>query len=317
MLADLLAEAIAEDSIPVINPLRLTPRNGSVHKDTLSSLDMMYLGGSWSSKEIARVVDPDIYLALMELLGRATTLDEDPQRSLTVKGKVLQADQEVKLFPESAASILAGTGAVKIGDSLHHARLYAWPTKKGHEIGMLRVFGAEFPWLFRTYGTKNALTVPIHPGSQSYRDMKDTLRKKIESGEAREIGWITQGDEIEIKIESYLQENDELGRFINLIPENRWKIDGFNDNGRLRLRPILLSYEEIPESYGEDVLGAKNHQLIRKVLERGAIITAGKILGAEGTKVLRRNHLGAPVWQGQQEARSLDISRAITEKLEG
>lgn len=317
VLADLLAEAIAEDSIPVINPLRLTPRNGSVHKDTLSSLEMRYLGGSWDRKEIACVVDPDIYLALVDLLGRSKALEEDPQRSLTVKGKVLQADQEIKLFPEAAASILAGTGAVKIGDSLHHARLYAWPTKKGTEIGMLRVFGAEFPWLFRTYGIKNALTVPIHPGSQSYRDMKDTLRKKIESGEAREIGWITQGDEIEIEIESYLQEDDELGRFINLIPENRWRVDGFYDNRRLRLRPILLSYEEIPESYSEEALGLENYQLIRKVLEKGAFVTVGKILGAEGTKVLRRNYLGAPVWRGQQEARSLDIDRAIVEKLEG
>lgn len=317
VLADLLAEAIAEDAIPVINPLRLTPRNGSAHKDTLSSLDMMYLGGSWSSKDIARVVDPDIYLALMELLGRATTLDEDPQRSLTVKGKVLQADQEIKLFLEKqGASILAGTGAAKM-DSIHHARIYAWKAGKSINIGVVRIFGAEFPWLFRTYGTNNVLSVPVHPGSQSYRDMLPTVRKKIEDGNAVEIGWMAPGDEIEIDVSKFVEEDNKLGRFLKIIPENRWKFSGFYDKRAIIIRPLLLSSEEIPSSYGEETLGVENARLVREVLNNGANVPPGNLLVAEGTKILRRNHLGVPVWRGQQEARSLDISRAIAEKLEG
>lgn len=318
VLADLIGEAISEDSIPVINPLRLTPKNGSVHKDTLAALHSKLLGEVWTADEISRVVAPNLYLELNKLLGKAKELEEDAHRSLEVDGHHLGAQSEVKLFPEKAASIVAGTGAVKIGDSLHHARLYAWPTKKGYEVGMLRVFGAEFPWLFKEYGTTDALTVPIHPGAQSYRDMKDTLRKKIESGDAKEIGWITQGDEIEINIEAYAQENDELGRFINLVPENRWRLDGFNDNGRLKLRPILLSYEEIPSDYSEEVIGLKNSQLVQKVLERGALVTVGKVLSMPGTKVLRRNHLGVPTWRGQfRMPQSLDIQRVIELKLEG
>lgn len=316
VLADLIGEAISEDSIPVINPLRLTPKNGSVHKDTLTALHSKFLGEAWTADEINRVVDPNLYLELNKLLGKGKELEEDAHRSLEVDGHHLGAQSEVKLFPEKAASIMAGTGAVKIGDSLHHARLYAWPTKKGYEVGMLRVFGAEFPWLFKEYGTTDALTVPIHPGSQSYRDMKDTLRKKIESGDAKEIGWITQGDEIEIQFDSYAHEHDELGRFINLIPETRWRVDGFYDNGRLRLRPILLSYEEIPGDYSVDVIGTEASQLIQKVLEKGAIVTAGKVLSAEGSKVLRRNHLGSPVWKSRgQQPKSLDIERLIAEKL--
>lgn len=316
VLADLIGEAISEDSIPVINPLRLTPKNGSVHKDTLAALQSKLLGEAWTADEINRVVDPNIYLELNKLLGKAKELEEDNHRSLEAGRRQLGAQSEIKLFPEKAASIVAGTGAVKIGDSLHHARLYAWPTKKGYEVGMLRVFGAEFPWLFKEYGTTNTLTVPIHPGSQSYRDMKDTLRKKIESGDAQEIGWITQGDEIEIQIDSYAQENDELGRFINLVPESRWRLDGFNDNGRLKLRPILLSYEEIPVDYSGEVIGLENSQLIQKVLERGALVTAGKVLSMPGTKVLRRNQLGFPVWKSRgQQPKSLDIERLIAEKL--
>lgn len=158
--------------------------------------------------------------------------------------------------------------------------------------------------------------MPIHPGSQSYRDIKDTLRKKIESGDAKEIGWITQGDEIEIQLDSYAQEKDDLGRFINLIPEARWRVDGFYDNRRLRLRPILLSYEEIPGDYSPSVIGDEASQLIQKVLEKGAIVTAGKVLGAEGSKILRRNHLGAPVWKSRgQQLKSIDIKRSITDKL--
>lgn len=316
VLADLICEAITEDSIPVINPLRLTPKNGSVHKDTLAALQSKLLGEAWMVDEISRVVDPNIYLELNQLLGKAKALDEDAHRSFVVAGRHLVTGSEVKLFPEKAASIVAATGSVKIGDSLHHARLYAWPTKKGYEVGMLRVFGAEFPWLFKEYGTTDALTVPIHPGSQSYRDMKDTLRKKIESGDAKEIGWITQGDEIEIQLDSYAQEKDDLGRFINLIPEARWRVDGFYDNRRLRLRPILLSYEEIPGDYSPSVIGDEASQLIQKVLEKGAIVTAGKVLGAEGSKILRRNHLGAPVWKSRgQQLKSIDIKRSITDKL--
>lgn len=316
VLSELIGEAISEDSIPVINPLRLSPKNGSVHKDTLEALQSKFLGEAWTADEINRVVDPSIYLGLMGQLGRAKGLEEDTQRSLDMAGRCLSADSEIKLFPGKAASIVAGTGAVKIGDSLHHARLYAWPTKKGYEVGMLRVFGAEFPWLFREYGTRDALTVPIHPGSQSYRDMKDTLRKKLEAGEAKEIGWITQGDEIEIQVDAYIQEDDDLGRFINLIPEARWRVDGFFDNGRLRLRPIMLSYEEIPADYSEEAIGSEASLLIRKILEKGAIVTAGKVLGAQGSKVLRRNHLGVPVWKSRKpELRSLDVERSIAEKL--
>lgn len=78
----------------------------------------------------------------------------------------------------------------------------------------------------------------------------------------------------------------------------------------------MLSYEEIPGDYSVDVIGTEASQLIQKVLEKGAIVTAGKVLSAEGSKVLRRNRLGSPIWKSRgQQPKSLDIERLIAEKL--
>ncbi|MFW0112663.1 type II CRISPR RNA-guided endonuclease Cas9 [Rothia sp. CCM 9416] len=312
-LADVLGEAISEDSIPVINPLRLTPANGSVHKDTLLGLEYKLVGDEWSAGDIDKVADPYLYLALQEQLGKQKVLEADSNRYLrTERGHQLTAQEQVVIFPEKAASILAGTGAVKIGDSLHHARLYAWHGKKGIEVGMLRVFGAEFPWLFKLYGTRDALRVPIHAGSQSYRDLQGTVRKQIEAGKAQEIGWITQGDELEIEVDSFVDGSDKFAQFLRIIPESRWKVDGLPMSRQLRLRPLLLSYEELPQGiYTDEELA-----LVQEILEKGAIVSAGGVLSAHGTKVIRRNHLGFPRWRENGAVPvSLDIERRAQEVL--
>ncbi|GGH64493.1 type II CRISPR RNA-guided endonuclease Cas9 [Rothia aerolata] len=318
VLSDILAEAIEADQIPVITPLRLTPKNGSVHKDTISAMGRKFLGEAWSKDEIQRVQDPELYLLLLDELGKARGLEADEERSCTLPtGSQLSADSEVLVFPEKAASILVGTGAAKIGDSLHHARLYAWKDKKGKlNIGMLRVFGAELPWLMRISGNKDALTAPIHRGAQSYRDMQDKTRKAIEAGLAQEIGWITQGDEIEISPEEFSKLGGELGEFLKILPETRWRIDGFYDAGRLRVRPILLSQEDLPNTVYAQELSKEQFSLLELALTRGLLPSLSNVFEQNSTKVIRRNSLGIPRWKSNGFLPvSLDIARVANEKL--
>lgn len=305
VLGDLLAEAIEDDSIAVVSPLRLRPQNGAVHKDTIAAVRKQTLGSAWSADAVKRIVDPEIYLAMKDALGKLKKLPEDSARTLELPdGRCIEADDEVLFFPENAASILTPRGVAEIGGSIHHARLYGWLTKKGElKVGMLRVYGAEFPWLMRESGSRDVLSMPIHPGSQSFRGMQDAVRKVVESGEAVEFAWITQNDELEFDPDDYIAHGgkDELRQFLEFMPECRWRVDGFYDARRLRIRPALLSREQLPSEI-QARLDAKNlsteESVLIKALDNGLFISTSGLLPLGSLKVIRRNNLGFPRWRG-------------------
>lgn len=305
-LGNVLAEAIEDDSIAVVSPLRLRPQNGSVHDETIDPVKKLTLGSAWSADDVKRIVDPEIYLAMKDALGKLKALPEDSARSLELSdGRFVEADDEVLFFSKKAASILTPRGAAEIGASIHHARLYSWLTKKGElKVGMLRVYGAEFPWLMRESGSRNVLSMPIHPGSQSFRGMQDGVRKVVESGEAVEFAWITQNDELEFDPADYIAHggDDDLRRFLECMPECRWRIDGFYDVRRLRIRPALLSREQFPVDIQRNLDEKKpltvEQQVIVKSLETGLAISLGNLMGLETMRVIRRNNLGFPRWRG-------------------
>lgn len=304
-LGNVLAEAIEDDSIAVVSPLRLRPQNGRAHKDTIVAVKKQTLGSVWSADAVKRIVDPEIYLAMKAALGKLKKLPEDSARSLELRdGRLVEADDEVLFFPKNAASILTPRGVAEIGESIHHARLYGWLTKKGElKVGMLRVYGAEFPWLMRESGSHDVLRMPIHPGSQSFRDMQDRTRKAVESGEAVEFAWITQNDELEFDPDDYIANGgkDELRQFLEFIPERRWRVDGFKDSGRLRIRPALLSREQLPSEIQtrlDTKSLSKGETVLVKALDDGLYISIGGLLPLESMKVIRRNNLGFPRWRG-------------------
>ncbi|MFC2312356.1 MAG: hypothetical protein ACFNKJ_08105, partial [Rothia dentocariosa] len=188
------------------------------------------------------------------------------------------------------------------------------------QVGMLRVFGAEFPWFMRESGVKDILRVPIPQGSQSYRDLAATTRKFIENGQATEFGWITQNDEIEISAEEYLatDKGDILSDFLTVLPENRWKVVGIGDNRRFKIRPLLLSNEIIPDTLNGRSIKSEERDLIVSVLDKGVRVVASTLLTLPSTKIIRRNNLGIPRWRGNSHLpTSLDIQRAATQALEG
>lgn len=305
VLGDLLAEAIEDDSIAVVSPLRLRPQNGAVHDETIHAVKKLTLGSAWSADVVKRIVDPEIYLAMKDALGKLKKLPEDSARSFELPdGRFVEADDEVLFFPENAASILTPRGVAEIGDSIHHARLYGWMTKKGElKFGMLRVYGAEFPWLMRESGSCDILHMPIHPGSQSFRDMRDSTCEAVESGGAVEFAWITQNDELEFEPADYIahMRQNALRKFLEFMPENRWRIDGFNDAGRLKIRPALLSWEQLPYEIQVKVktgtLNEAEKNLI-KIVKDGTLVSIGDFFHLETLKVIRRNNLGFPRWRG-------------------
>lgn len=300
----MLAEAIEDDSIAVVSPLRLRPQNGSVHDETIDPVKKLTLGSAWSADDVKRIVDPEIYLAMKDALGKLKALPEDSARSLELSdGRFVEADDEVLFFSKKAASILTPRGAAEIGASIHHARLYSWLTKKGElKIGMLRVYGAEFPWLMRESGSRDILHMPIHPGSQSFRDMQDTTRKAVESSEAVEFAWITQNDELEFEPEDYIAHGgkDELRQFLEFMPECRWRVDGFKKNYQIRIRPAMLSREQLPSDIQrrlESKTLTENESLLLKALDTGLVVAIGGLLPLGTLKVIRRNNLGFPRWR--------------------
>lgn len=86
------------------------------------------------------------------------------------------------------------------------------------------------------------------------------------------------------------------------MPECRWRIDGFYDVGRLRIRPALLSREQFPldiqRSLDEKKPLTVEQQVIVKSLEKGLAISLGNLMGLETMRVIRRNNLGFPRWRG-------------------
>ena len=286
VLGDLLTEAIEDDSIAVVSPLRLRPQNGAVHKDTIAAVKKQTLGSAWSADAVKRIVDPEIYLAMKDALGKLKELPEDSARSLELPdGRFAEADDEVLFFPKNAG-------------------LYGWLTKKGElKVGMLRVYGAEFPWLMRESGSRNVLSMPIHRGSQSFRDMQDTTRKAVESGEAVEFAWITQNDELEFDPDDYIAHGgkDELRQFLEFMPERRWRVDGFKKNYQIRIRPAMLSREQLPSDIQrrlESKTLTEDESLLLKALDTGLVVAIGGLLPLETLKVIRRNNLGFPRWRG-------------------
>lgn len=290
-LAELLREAISADAIPVIFPLRLGVNRGSVHKDTVRAAVPKRLGDAWSAAELDAVVSPAAHMALSSVFDGAAELPHDDGRMLTVGKRRLHADDTISLLPGHAAAIEVNGGVVEIGESIHHARLVAWRDRKGViQFGMVRVFTAEIPFMQRLAGKKDVFSIPVHPSTLSYRGVQLRVRKALDAGIAVELGWITQGDEIEIGLDDVASMTPEFRQFIAEIPEQRWRVDGFKDGGRLRVRPALLSAE------GDAAVS----DLVSKTLDKGSFVNAAGFIGAPSSVVIRRSALGVPRWRSAQ-----------------
>jgi CRISPR-associated endonuclease Csn1 len=284
-LATLITEAISRDTIAVTRPLRLTPRIGAIHKDTIEKLVLKPLAEAFTSDEIERVVEPHLYTQLADLTSGTNTLPADPHRTHHLN---LPDNYTVKLFPTNAAYIPVRGGAAKIGDTIKHARIYAWRTKTGFNYGMIRVYGAEYNKIGFLKPGVNILTEPLPAHSQSLRHANPALIKRIESGEAKQIGWITIDDEIELNPDEFITGTEKLPRFLQESPERRWTITGFFTPGQVSIAPSYLAFEGADDTTPE---------IIAQTLKDNRIAMTLNVLFQDPTlTIIRRTALGTVRW---------------------
>jgi CRISPR-associated endonuclease Csn1 len=287
-LANLLVSAIAQDKIAVVRPLRLVPRVGSVHKDTISKLVSKPINDKFNEDELQRVVNTRILEKLLPLVNATGGLDAQPDRKSLLGIK----KDEIHLFAERAAAIPVRGGSVEIGSTVQHARVYAWKTSKGFSYGMVRMFTGEFARIGFLKSGIDIFTEPLPATSQAVLRADSTLRKKIASGDAKQIGWITIGDEIEIDVESHKSKPGKLGDFLNLISDERWSLSGFFASDKISIIPRYLATEGVDED--------ATPLLVKEILKENRIPTSLNVLFSRPTcTVIRRSILGTVRWTGR------------------
>lgn len=259
-LAELFNRAIDADGIPVTQNLRLRLGNGEAHDATIRSLEKKRVGASWTIGEIDRASTPQLWLALtrQEDFDQNDGLPANASRELRVKNHWFHAEENVTLFPTKSAAIAVRGGYAEIGNTIHHARLYKLPGKK-LTYGMIRVFAIDLLCAWHT----DLFSSPLLPESISLRTAETKVRRAVEDGTAMYIGWLVDGDEIVLDPETKAFKSNKIGEYLCEFPgTKRWKVDGFPDKEKLRLRPLQLAGEGLPEDVSagtEEILGPKGN----------------------------------------------------------
>jgi len=282
-LAGLLVTAVADDAVPVTRSLRLTPRFGEIHAATVRPLKAKPVNDVWTANDVSRIADFRVRRAFTELLISKRLSEPSALNS------VLPSETtSVAMFDKDSAQILLRGGSAEIGTSVHHARVYAWRTKRGEiNFGYVRVFAGEFPLIGFT-GKTDVLTAPIPMWSQSMLKANETLFGRIVSGEAVEIGWLAVDDEIEFDPSSLNFGTDKFGRLMSESAERHWLVTGFFDDTKLSLTPALLASEGLGESQGE---------ALKLVLTANRLpLAVNGTLSLPSCTIVRRTALGRPRW---------------------
>ena len=173
-------------------------------------------------------------------------------------------------------------GFAGIGDTIHHARIYRIDGKKT-TYAMVRVFQTDL----RRMKHKDLFTEPLKPSTISMRTASKTIRKALADGTATQIGWLVEGDEIRIETDRY--PSGQIGSLLKEYPEaSSWRVCGFPEEARIRLRPNLISEEGFDADISEDI--------VKLVSGRGWYVTLNIVLGNGAVTVIRRNTLGEERW---------------------
>lgn len=280
-VGDLLADALNNDEIPVMEDLRLRLADGAAHDDTIRPLVRRKVSDELDLETIDRASTPALWVALTREpdFDPEHGLPHNPDRRIRVNGTHLGPDDEIGFFGSGAAAIAVRGGYAEIGSTIHHARVFRIDGGKKPSYAMLRVFATD---LLR-YRNEDLFSAPIPPQSISMRTAPKKLREAIASGNAVELGWLVVGDELEIDMSGFT--TGQIGDFLKEYPgTKRWKLAGFYGFDKLRLRPVLLAGEGLTDDA---------HDSIRKVVELPGWRPAIGIVAAKGRfRVVRRNVLG-------------------------
>ena len=299
-LGELIKEAIEADAIPVVRPLRLSPRVGSVHADTIEPLVRKEIGDAFTKAEILRIVDRSLFLRITALANDGD-LDADPQRSAELRWA---PDRSVDLFPSNAAYLAVRHGAVAIGGTVKYARVFAWRTKTGFDYGMVRMYVGEFPKIGFSGPGVDIFTAPLPAYSQAMRTANPTLRKRIANGDARQIGWLATDDELELDAGVLGDGSDAISLFLQLLPERRWLLRGFMEPTRITITPTYLASEGLVDEMADPI------KAVVGASQGGVPLAVNRILNVPDCTIIRRTVTGAPRWHGDGLPRSWNVREA-------
>lgn len=279
-LAEIYNQALADDQIPVFSNFRLRLGDGKLHEE-VKKLHRKRLGDAWSMNDIDRAETPALWCALTRLpdFVWAEGLPANPERKIVVNGSHFAADDSVGIFPTNAPMLKMRNGCVEVGTSIHHARIYRIAGSKKPVYVMLRVFTVDLP----NKAGVDLFQVDLPEQSISVRNAEMKLREAFREGNAEYLGWLVVDDELELDLSA-----ERKGAIAELLSEysgiSHWSVDGFPMNSKLRLRPLYLAGEGVPE---DALPGTK------EILQgRGWWPAINKIFSTCKPRVIRRDVLG-------------------------
>ncbi|MDO4761813.1 MAG: HNH endonuclease [Corynebacterium sp.] len=282
-LADLLNAALQEDRIVVMSNLRLRLGNGSAHEDTIGKLTKLAVGSAISLQDVDRASSEALWCALTRHpdFDPKVGLPANPDRTLRIHDKHLNADDTIEFFPVKAGSLALRGGYVELGSSFHHARIFKIPVGKKFAFCMMRVYTVDL----LKHRKEDLFSVELKPQSMTVRQCEPKLRKALAEGTAEYLGWLVVDDELLIDTSSF-DSGQIAGAQAELGQVKRWRVDGFYSETRLRLRPIQTSAEGLSKEAPEDL-----HKIVDKP---GWLPAVNKVFSEGRVTVIRRDALGRP-----------------------
>lgn len=277
--AELFNVALVENKIPFHENLRLRVGSSKAHGDRIRKFIHAKLGEALSVAMIDRAETPALWTALTRFpdFDFKEGLPEDDSRVIYLHGRKITANERLNFFGTSAACIKVRSGYANLKTSLHHARIYRITGQKTR-YAMVRVFEADL--LRMTH--EDVFTAPLKESAISVRTAGSTIRKALREGTATQIGWLVRGDEL--LIENLRLEKGEAAVLCAKYPQaTSWSVDGFEDNRRLKLRPLLLSTEGIPVDEDPVIVGT---------IKDSWRASLDQLLSHANVTIVRRNALG-------------------------
>ena len=287
---------LAKNAIPFHENVRLRVGSSKVHDDTVRKFIHAKLGEALSVAMIDRAETPALWTALTRLpdFDPKDGLPEDPSREIYIHGRKITADEQLNFFNSPSACLKVRGGYVEIGSSIHHARVYRIDGKKT-AYAMVRVFATDLVKMTH----EDVFTTPLKPSTISMRTAEAKIRKALADGTATQIGWLVEGDELQLETDKY--SGGLIGEVLAEYPQlSSWRVCGFMNGTQLRLKPHLLSKEGFE---------AEVTEALQKITDKpGWLPTVNALLTSGAVWVVRRNSLGEPRFNSQN---SLPVTQLL------
>ena len=315
--------ALSDNAIPFVENIRLRVGSSVIHDATVHSFcppktpdgeqiitkgygEQHRLGDALPVELIDRAETPALWTALTRCpdFDPKKGLPENPNRTISVNGTRVGPTELLNFFGSSAACLKVRGGYVELGSSIHHARIYRIDGKKT-AYAMVRVFQVDLLRL----KDQDLFTTPLKPSTISMRTAEPKIRQALADGTATQIGWLVEGDELQIDTSKY--SGGFIGEVLERYPEaTSWRVAGMPSSSKLRIKPLLLSKEGFVDEKQAERLGVETtSEAVRKTVDTpGWWPAVNVIFGAGTVRVVRRNCLGEERWRSSA---SLPVSMSM------